>query len=180
VHATEFDRTANGEVNRYVYDVERAGMHAASRVVSVSNYTKGTVVRHYGVAEGKISVVHNGVDPREATLFPKSRLADHYRIILFLGRLTVQGPDWFLRAAKLVLETSTRRAVRHRRGRHGTPGHPGGGRDGHSAENVIFTGFRRGRRRPPLPDGRSLRAPVGFEPFGITRSRPSNRARRSS
>lgn len=170
VHATEFDRTANGEVNRYVYDIERAGMHAASRVVSVSNYTKGTVVRHYGVAERKISVVHNGVDPRDATLFPKSKLAEHYRIVLFLGRLTVQkGPDWFLRTAKLVLETDKdvlfvvagagdmERQVIQEAAALGI------------AENVIFTGFRRGADVDRLYQMADLYVlPSVSEPFGIT------------
>jgi glycogen(starch) synthase len=170
VHATEFDRTANGEVNRLVYDIERAGMHAADRVVSVSNYTKGTVVRHYGVLDAKVDVVHNGVDPRDATLLPKSKLADHYRIVLFLGRLTVQkGPDWFLRTAKLVLERDKdvlfvvagagdmERQVIQEAAAMGI------------AEHVIFTGFRRGTDVDRLYQMADLYVlPSVSEPFGIT------------
>lgn len=170
VHATEFDRTANGNVNRFVYDIERAGMHAAKRVVTVSNYTKGTVVRHYGVTNGKVAVVHNGVDPRDTTLFPKSKLSDHYRVVLFLGRLTVQkGPDWFLRTAKLVLERDKdvlfvvagagdmERQVIQEAAALGI------------AENVIFTGFRRGNDVDRLYQMADLYVlPSVSEPFGIT------------
>ena len=43
VHATEFDRTGGHGINQYVYDIERAGMHNADRIIAVSNYTKNII-----------------------------------------------------------------------------------------------------------------------------------------
>lgn len=104
VHATEHDRTGGLNLNQAVYEVERRGMEDADRVVTVSNYTKEMVKRHYGIQDEKIEVVHNGVEQKE---FLKLRTAEKNRqkIVLFLGRITLQkGPDYFLAAAKRVLE----------------------------------------------------------------------------
>jgi glycosyltransferase involved in cell wall biosynthesis len=104
VHSTEFDR-AGANVNQRVYDIERAGMHAADRVVAVSQFTKSICVRRYAVAPDKVDVVYNGVDrdgvqPREGD---KIEAGD--KIVLFLGRITMQkGPEYFIGAAKRVLE----------------------------------------------------------------------------
>lgn len=103
VHATEFDRTGFNGVNQAVYDIEREGMHAADRVITVSNYTKNIVTRHYGVSPEKIDVVHNAV---EFTHFPDIlKKTAGLKTVLFLGRITLQkGPDYFIEAAKKVLE----------------------------------------------------------------------------
>ncbi len=103
VHATEFDRTG-GHPNQYIYDIERAGMHAADMIICVSNYTKGMVLQHYGVPEEKVRVVHNGVDFTNFTE-EAPRIQNNDKVVLFLGRVTIQkGPDYFLYAAKRVLE----------------------------------------------------------------------------
>ena len=110
VHATEFDRTGNGGVNQVVYDIERAGMHTADRVIAVSHRTKDMVVARYGVSPDKMRVVWNGIDddtaPRANPEVPArlSALKEAgYKIVLFAGRLTIQkGPDHFLRAAARV------------------------------------------------------------------------------
>ncbi len=104
VHATEFDRCANNSVNQQVYDIEREGMHAADKIIAVSNFTKNQVVSHYGIPPSKVQVVHNAVEIKTYT--PKSiELARQDKIVLFLGRLTIQkGPEHFLLAAKRVLE----------------------------------------------------------------------------
>ena len=61
IHATEFDRSGQ-HINQQVYDIERAGMHAADRVIAVSQLTKNVVVHRYGVDEAKVDVVYNGVE----------------------------------------------------------------------------------------------------------------------
>ncbi len=170
VHATEFDRTANGQVNQAVYDTERAGMHTADHVVTVSHYTKSKVLEHYGVPEAKVHVVHNGVDHRDFYPMPLSKLKEHYKIVLFLGRITVQkGPDWFLKTARLVLERDPsvlfvvggsgdmERQIITEAAAMGIAG------------NVIFTGFRRGADIDRLYQMADLYVlPSVSEPFGIT------------
>lgn len=111
VHATEFDRTGHGNVNQDVYDIERAGMHYADRVIAVSEFTKRILIQHYGVPAWKIDVVHNSVDDDDCTV--SEIVTDEVHalksagnsIVLFVGRITLQkGPDYFVRVAKRVLD----------------------------------------------------------------------------
>ncbi len=105
VHATEFDRTGGHHVNQYVYDAERQGMHKADKVIAVSNFTKHKIMAHYGVPAEKIKVVHNAVDFSQYTYDENFELRKTDKVVLFLGRLTLQkGPDYFIYAAKKVLE----------------------------------------------------------------------------
>ncbi|MBW2984418.1 glycosyltransferase family 4 protein [Candidatus Woesearchaeota archaeon] len=103
VHATEFDRTGGLGVNQRVYDVEREGMHAADKIIAVSQFTKNKIVEHYGVPADKIHVVHNAVEQRDISEIKKKGS----KLVLFLGRITLQkGPDYFLYAAKRALDTN--------------------------------------------------------------------------
>jgi glycosyltransferase involved in cell wall biosynthesis len=103
IHATEFDRSGEWG-NPYVYDIERRGMHAAERVIAVSERTKQIIVDRYGVAAWKVAVVHNGIDfDRRLDLRP--RTGHREKVVLFLGRVTRQkGPEYFVRAAARVAE----------------------------------------------------------------------------
>lgn len=106
VHATEFDRTG-GNPNQYVYNLEREGMHVADYVITVSNYTKNMVVKHYGVDPDKVHVVHNSIDFDENRINERFKIRDHHKVVLFMGRMTIQkGPDHFLRIAKKISEVN--------------------------------------------------------------------------
>lgn len=105
VHATEFDRTGGQGNNQLVYDIEKQGMHEADLIIAVSNYTKNKIIENYGISPEKIRVVHNSVDFENYTLSKLSKLKENNKIVLYLGRLTIQkGPDYFIYAAKKVLE----------------------------------------------------------------------------
>jgi len=106
VHSTECDRSGQN-LNQNVYDIERRGMHIADRVITVSKYTKNLIVRRYGVEPEKVKVVYNGVerDDDGKSVFSYTQPDKMDKIILFLGRITMQkGPEYFLMAAKKVLE----------------------------------------------------------------------------
>jgi glycosyltransferase involved in cell wall biosynthesis len=106
VHATEFDRSGE-HINQSIYDIERQGMHFASKVITVSNFTKNIIVERYGVEPEKVEVVYNGVerDNNYGCTQSSSSLEKTDKIVLFLGRITMQkGPEYFLAAAKKVLE----------------------------------------------------------------------------
>jgi len=105
IHSTEFDRSGEG-VNQMIYDIERGGMHAADKVIAVSNYTRNVIVDRYSVPSEKVEVVYNGVEYDEAADFPVQSLpAKTDKVVLFLGRITMQkGPEYFLYAAKRVIE----------------------------------------------------------------------------
>jgi glycogen synthase len=104
MHATEFDRSGEN-VNQSVYDIERAGMHAADMVIAVSHLTRNIVINRYGVDPNKVVTVHNGVEPNE---FEKDLQFDKpfsEKIVTFLGRITYQkGPEYFIEAAHKVLK----------------------------------------------------------------------------
>lgn len=107
VHATEFDRTGNGQVNEAVYAIEKRGMELADRIIAVSAYTKRMLTSRYGIAAEKIEVVHNAIDHDElASLGAQQAIAlkrAGKKIVLFVGRLTLQkGPDHFLAIAERV------------------------------------------------------------------------------
>ena len=105
VHATELDRTGGHQVNQNVYDLERNGMHKADRVITVSNFTKNKVITHYGVPPEKIKVVHNALDSSQHGYDEDFKIKNTDKVVLFLGRITLQkGPDYFVYAAKKVLE----------------------------------------------------------------------------
>lgn len=102
VHATEFDRTG-GNPNNIIYQIERHGMENADHVITVSNYTKNIIKYYYGIEDQKISVVYNGIEKNDINVNEIFELKKHYKIVLFLGRITLQkGPDWFLKAAKEI------------------------------------------------------------------------------
>jgi glycosyltransferase involved in cell wall biosynthesis len=103
MHATEFDRSGEN-VNQPVYDIERMGMHAADRVIAVSNLTRQTVINRYGVPEEKVVTVHNAVEPVEKQVSTATKAVQE-KIVTFLGRITFQkGPEYFIEAAKKILE----------------------------------------------------------------------------
>ena len=104
VHSTEFDR-AGEHPNQRVYDIERRGMHVALRVLAVSHLTRSICVHRYGVSPAKIEVVWNGVDAEVVQPRDGERIGPKDKIVLFLGRITMQkGPEYFVRAARRVLE----------------------------------------------------------------------------
>lgn len=168
IHATEFDRSGE-HINHGVYDIERAGMQGADRVVAVSRLTKAIVSSKYGVDDAKIDVVYNGVAQHEAQPQSGAAIEHGEKIVLFLGRITLQkGPEYFIQAAKRVLEKEERvkfvvagsgdMAVRMIE-------HAASIGIGHK---VLFTGFLRGRdvdRVYQMADCYVM--PSVSEPFGI-------------
>lgn len=112
IHATEFDRSGDNGANSGVYEIEKRGMEAADIIIAVSNFTKNKIIKYYGINPEKIRVVHNAAEDVTQALEDTNFLEDIYRlkaigkkIVLYLGRITLQkGPDYFIRAAKLVLD----------------------------------------------------------------------------
>ncbi len=104
LHSTEFDRSGEN-VNQIIYDIERAGMHGANRVVCVSYLTRSIAISRYGVPPEKIDVVYNAVELPTDNDWEMKPIGRDEKIVLFLGRVTMQkGPEYFLQAAKKVVE----------------------------------------------------------------------------
>ena len=104
VHSTEFDRSGE-HVNQRVYDIERRGMHSSMKVICVSELTKSICTRRYDMDPGRVEVVYNGIDSDGVQPRPGDMIRSKDKIVLFLGRITMQkGPEYFIAAAKKVLE----------------------------------------------------------------------------
>jgi len=106
VHATDFDRSG-GDVNPVVYDIEKQGMEAADKIITVSNLTRKVVIEKYGIAPEKVVTVYNAVEPVEVSTPVKDVAHTKFdeKIVTFLGRITMQkGPEYFIEAASLVLK----------------------------------------------------------------------------
>jgi glycogen synthase len=105
VHSTEFDRSGVN-VDQRIYDIERRGMHGAIKVIAVSHLTRNICIHRYGVDPNKIEVVYNAIDLNGSAFDEeKYKIHNDEKIVLFLGRITLQkGPEYFLAAAKKVLE----------------------------------------------------------------------------
>ncbi|EHP50949.1 glycosyl transferase [Odoribacter laneus] len=103
VHATEFDRSGEN-VNQLVYDLERQGMLAADRVITVSNLTRNIVINRYGIDSAKVVTVHNAVDFQSYKDMDVEKGVKE-KVVTFLGRITYQkGPEYFIEAANKVLK----------------------------------------------------------------------------
>jgi len=105
VHSTEFDRSGE-HVNQRVYDIERQGLYAATKIIAVSYLTRQIIINRYSISPDKVSVVYNAVDMNGRPLDTNmASIRKDEKIVLFLGRITMQkGPEYFLAAAKKVLE----------------------------------------------------------------------------
>lgn len=103
VHATEFDRAEEKNIDTRVFEIERNGMSVADSVIAVSQWTKDIIVSKYGIDADKVEVVHNGVltnGKHDVPDLPK--VSDN--VVTFLGRITWQkGPQYFVEAAWKVL-----------------------------------------------------------------------------
>ena len=104
IHSTEFDRSGE-HVNQVIYDIEREGMERADKVIAVSYFTRSIIISRYGISGDKVEVVHNGIERNGNWSLARTGIEKDEKIVLFLGRITMQkGPEYFLRAAKKVLE----------------------------------------------------------------------------
>jgi len=105
IHITEFDKSGGMGANPMIYDVERAGMHAADLVIAISDFVKNNIINRYGVDPAKIRVVHNGGVEMQPARPKELKKADDEKYVLFAGRVTLQkGPEFFVDAARKVLE----------------------------------------------------------------------------
>lgn len=178
VHSVESDRAGNQRGNPLVHDIEELALHAADRVIAVSQHTKNAIVRDYGVPADKIEVVHNSIepgdlvplDPNNAYRYLEVMKGLGYRVVVNVGRLTVQkGLPNLLRAAKEVVARAPKTLFLI----------VGSGEQYYellelAAElgigpNVFFTDFQRGKRwRDAYAIGDLFVMPSVSEPFGLT------------
>ena len=104
VHATDFDRSG-GNVNPEVYRIEKSGMDAASKIITVSNLTRDIVINKYNINPDKVETVYNAVEPVKLSECQMGIKGFDEKVVTFLGRITLQkGPEYFIEAAYKVLQ----------------------------------------------------------------------------
>ena len=104
VHATDFDRSG-GNVNPKVFEIEKMGMDAADKIITVSNLTRKIVIEKYGIPGEKVVTVYNAVEPVQRQSKLNIKKGFNEKIVTFLGRITMQkGPEYFVEAAYKVLQ----------------------------------------------------------------------------
>ncbi len=178
IHSVESDRAGRPfGGSPYVREIESLALSLADRVVAISNNTKQTIMREYGIPEDKIEVVHNHFDPQ--SLEPADgdniyRYLEHtkqfgYRVVSSVGRLTIQkGLPNLLHAFKEVLQRAPKTFLlfvgdgEQKRELIETAADLGIG------ANVFFAGFQRGKAyRDAYTVADLFVMPSISEPFGL-------------
>lgn len=110
VHASGFELAGGNSIDSRVYSIEKEAMEKADAVIAVSGLTRDVVINRYGIDGNKVHVVHNGIEAwrhESGGDLDRRLLAKWpgYQMVLYVGRMSMhKGPDYFLRAAKKVLE----------------------------------------------------------------------------
>jgi glycogen synthase len=100
VHATEFGRHQGWVQNHpqsHIHSVERAMVRRADRVITCSHYMRSHVATVLGVRRSRVTVIPNGIDPRdlEPVVDDLPALRARYaapgdRLVLLVGRLVYE------------------------------------------------------------------------------------------
>jgi glycogen(starch) synthase len=178
MHSIESDR-AGKEFggNPMVREIEALTLSIADRVIAVSQLTKDSIVREYGIPAGKIEVVHNHFDPDNLMSGNTGNVYRYlsymkslgYRVVINVGRHTIQkGLPNLLHAFKevvarepktfllLVGDGEQKFELVHLAAELGIGDH------------VFFTGFQRGKPWRDAYDISDLFVmPSVSEPFGL-------------
>jgi glycogen(starch) synthase len=101
IHATEYGRH-QGWVDKhpqtYIHGVERWIVNRSQRVIACSHYMREQIVDIFGVAEKRISVIPNGIDPDDLLAQSPAELerlrsefaAPEEKLVLLIGRLVYE------------------------------------------------------------------------------------------
>jgi glycogen(starch) synthase len=177
VHSIERDRAGGQAGNPLVREIEETSMLLADKIIAVSELTKRAIMDDYAIPADKIEVVHNSVDHStfealdadNAYNYLVAMKAKGYRVVANVGRLTVQkGLSNFLLAAREVVQRAPKTFFLV----------VGSGEQYFElieqaaslgiAQNVIFTGFQRGKQwRDSFAIADLFVMPSVSEPFGI-------------
>jgi glycogen(starch) synthase len=100
VHATEFGRHqgwVQTHPQSHIHAVEGEMVHRADHVITCSHYMRGHVGAVFGLALERITVIQNGVDPRDLdhvaedlTALRRRFATDQERLVLMVGRLVYE------------------------------------------------------------------------------------------
>ncbi len=105
VHTIELDRSGGRPVNPVCHKIEKEGFAKADLLIANSYLTKKRINEQYGIPLERIRVVHNSTEFGKEVGEVSHPLKKNKKIILSLGRITIQkGLDYLVSAAKRVSE----------------------------------------------------------------------------
>ena len=99
IHATEHGRHqgwVQDQPQSHIHAVERWMAQRAESVITCSHYMRGHVADIFDIDEGRITVIPNGIDPRDLRpvddlqTLRKKFAAPHERLVLLVGRLVYE------------------------------------------------------------------------------------------
>ncbi len=101
IHATEYGRHqgwVKDHPQSYIHGVERWITNRSQRVIACSDYMREQIADVFGIAEGRITVIPNGIDPADLPHPPAAELArlrarfaaPDERLVLLIGRLVYE------------------------------------------------------------------------------------------
>ena len=178
VHSVESDRAGGEYGHPMIREIESLGLMMADKIIAVSERTRQSIANDYNIPLDKISVVHNSVDIDELDVLDDENIYQYlellknkgYNIVTNIGRLTIQkNITGLLHAAKEVIAVIPKTIFLI----------VGSGDQYHEIislsadlgifQNVIFTGFQRGKAwRDAFGIADLFVMPSVSEPFGIT------------
>ena len=118
IHATEHGRHqgwVKDHPQSYIHGVERWITNRSQRVIACSAYMREQIADIFGVAEGRITVIPNGIDPldlprpdpAELARLRREFAAPQERLVLLIGRLVYEkGFQLALEAMPKVIEAA--------------------------------------------------------------------------
>jgi len=118
IHATEYGRHqgwVNDHPQSYIHGVERWITNRSQRVIACSAYMREQIADIFGVAESRITVIPNGIDPLDLPQTDPAELvrlrgefaAPEERLVLLIGRLVYEkGFQLALEAMPKVIEAA--------------------------------------------------------------------------
>lgn len=179
IHSIESDRAGKeGGGNPIVREIEELAMLLADKVIAVSDHTKKSIIREYGIPAEKIDVIHNSFDTGQliphagdnAYHYLETLKLNGYKVVANIGRLTIQkGLPNLLQAFREVVARCPKTILLI----------VGSGEQYYEllvlaaqlgiSKNVVFTDFQRGKNyRDAYAIADLFVMPSVSEPFGLT------------
>lgn len=178
VHATEFDRGGADGGNPLIHQIEYEGLVWADKIIAVSQATKNIIVERYGIPPSKIDVAYNGwTMPDDDYHFDGSSYQylenlkkKGYTIVSTVGRFTLQkGLFHLMRAAARAISIHPKMVFLFAGDGEQKEQLMRMSADLGISQNVIFTGFIRGRQLRDIYSISDIFVMSSVsEPFGLT------------
>ena len=184
IHTVEADRAGQHHGgNPLCREIEGTALALADHVIAISEHTKTSIMREYGIPADKIEVVYNHFDPAADLNFlahsqggPNeyaylSRMKElGYGIVSNIGRMTIQkGLPYLIQAFKIVHDREPKSILLLAGAGEQRDELVGLAADLGIGDSVVFTGFQRGKRYgDTFTIGDVFAMPSYSEPFGLT------------